>query len=119
MYRTLIVLAVFVSPVLGQMSQAEKTERMAFASFAFGGVIEDNPFRARYISERIWMSDAGRYSDTDNGSLFRDSRGRLSRKADRDAQCDPIQGCDWIQDPVTDTLFRGHFVPNGKPWIDP
>jgi hypothetical protein len=113
MYRILIGLVLLLEPGVGQIDQAPKTTYM---SHVFGNRIEGRPFQARYTIKRSWTLPGNEPSEAETGSLFRDSKGRLSKMADEGVQCRGMQGCHWIQDPVTDSLFRGLRV-SGKPII--
>jgi hypothetical protein len=112
MYRVLIVLALLSAPVLGQAQE----NNAAYAAPVFSDPVEGRPFQARYTIKRSWTSPGNEYSETETGSFFRDARGRLSMRQDPGGECDWMQGCVWIQDPVTDRFFRG-LGPDGKPQI--
>jgi len=113
MYRVLIVLTLLSAPVLGQVNEAPTA---GYASHVFSDPVQGRPFQARYTISRRWTSPGNQYSETVTGSLYRDARGRLSMRQDPGSECDWMQGCVWIQDPVTDRFFHGLF-PDGKPLI--
>src|SRR5262245_677393 len=110
MYRVLIVLALLLEPAIGQIGEGTYLARL------FDGPVEGKPFQAKYIIKRSWTTLGGEYSETETGTVFRDSKGRLSKMAKGTEPCCFAQDGDWVQDPVTDIFYRGRH-PDGRPWI--
>ncbi|HYL98581.1 MAG TPA: phosphate ABC transporter substrate-binding protein PstS [Blastocatellia bacterium] len=119
MYRSLalaIVLAFLLGTTLGRPALGQVySPRTGYVSSVFGAQVEGRPFQARYAITRSWiLPGVDQYSESETGWLSRDSKGRLSKKAD--APC--VSDCHWVEDPVTNRYFLG-LLDGGRPWIRP